>query len=189
MSFQRRWFLTAAGSAFLASISGMLQAGEKPSKKKPLKKGPADPDKDLLLKSFADGYAQCKDTDLPALTDDDKKMTCLPELEEIYGDRYAKFWNNLEPDQQAKVHEFAVVLGYISAQAILHEKKGDCGWDKKPVKKIGKEHIRNSREVLGFVLNSTLRVKVGEDKMCHKEKPKDVPKAKQIDEACPLCQP
>ena len=201
MSFHRRWFFTAAGSAFLAGFARMMEAnGNAPGVKKPAVDPAPDPDRELLLKSFEDGYGKGRaaNPDLPALTPDDREYIYEPVLTEIYGKHFDKRWKKLDAGERGRVAVFAGVAGYIAGQAVIHHKKGECGWDQKAGAKLQKDHIQYACFALGFILNGKVRKDLADKNLlCNTDIPFKKPgqgtegpvSILQLDEACPLCPP
>lgn len=176
MSFQRRWFLTAAGSAFLASIGGVLEAAQA-TKTTP---GPrfdltGDPDKDLplLMKSFESGYGGPLDKKPYDL--------CAGFLRTTYSDRYVLRFPKLDPGQKAHLEGFAATLGRLVKLNQEREDLGICGWTKSPKPDIRTEHLVVARDQVGFYLNGN----IGAAKRCKNTAPI---RTKENDEPCPLCQ-
>ncbi len=179
MSFQRREFLTAAGSTLLASIAGVLEAQTPPARgamrKKPAKVDDAIED---LTQGFLAGYPKTRSQVDEELIRD----TLYP----IYHRRYRKRHDAMLDEKYDMLWRFAFVLGTITDQCLQHEIAGECGWVENKKAALRPDHIDRAREILGFALNSVI-IKETNGGGCYKVPPED-PKNRQIDKQCPLCQ-
>jgi hypothetical protein len=185
MSFQRRWFLTAAGSVFLASIAGAVDAKGGGKKEDPVKK-PVDPEEaaEVLMQALLAGYAPGRKPS------DDEEKVLRATLKPLYHDRYFKRHGNpdMDNDKFTLLTKFAGVLGGLAQQCLQHDIKGDCGWDPaKPNAKLGPEHIDRAREILGFALNKKL-IADSNSGGCYKVPKETDEKSRQIDKQCPICE-
>lgn len=168
MPFDRRWLLTAAGSAFLASLSkdGLAtpaSAGAKPS-------GDPAKDKELAFQEFRIGYGD--------LTADEEKLVRRA-LEGTYGERFDRLYPSLTEAERRTLLGFACFLGTLTSRCLENEQKGRCGWKGDPSATLREEHVQRARELLGYRLNTKLKFPCSSAVSS--------PNVLQADEPCPLC--
>lgn len=165
MSFDRRWLLTAAGSAFLANLFEKTGgAATAPPPGASLAK-----DADTLFLLFQKGF--------PRKLSTAESKACRLALDDAYLDRFTRIFPGLDPTARAHLEGFAQVLGTLTYACLENEKNGTCGWKKKANPVLGKEHLLVARELLGFY------IRLPESKRCDPT----TYKVLQIDEPCPLC--
>ena len=166
MPFDRRWLLTAAGSAFLASLfekTGGASAASPPT-------ASLAKDADSLFELFQKGFPR-------KLTAAESKA-CRLALDGAYIDRFTRIFPGLDGTARAHLQGFAQMLGTLTYACLENQRKGTCGWAIKANPVLGKEHILVARELLGFYVN------LPEAKRCDPAAPF---KVLQPDEPCPLC--
>lgn len=168
MSFDRRWLLTAAGSAFLASFA-REGLGATPRSGPKLTGDPAK-DEELLFAEFEAGYG--------SLTKAEEKV-CHDALKNVYGERFARIHPGLDATKRQLLMGFAYGLGNLTYRCLENERKGACGWKADPAASLREEHVQRARELLGFHLNTKLKGRCGAAPATSK--------FLQADEACPLC--
>ena len=169
MSIQRRWFLTAAGSAFLASLSGVLNAATKSTKRK--RSGDPAEDARLIFDDFKLGFGN--------ITAAQEKV-CKDVLETTYLARFKERYPALSDKEIMVLSGFANAMGSLTAGALRNEKAGKCGWKKDESAVLREEHLQRAREMLGFHMNLAIRP----GKRCSASPP---PATKEPEEPCPLC--
>lgn len=168
MSFDRRWLLTTAGAAFLASIARDGLAAAPLTAPKPT--GDAAKDKELLFTEFERGFGMLD----PAQT-----QLCRGILTGVYGDRFDDAYPGLDATKRQLLLGFAYGLGNLTYRCLENERKGACGWRANPKAVLREEHVQRARELLGYHLNSSIRIDCGNAKAAVR--------IRQVDEPCPLC--
>jgi hypothetical protein len=198
MSFNRRWLLTAAGSALVASAAGFLEAKEGGSGgkgKAPIgkKTGILADDETLVFENFVFGYRKAPEPGGGKPFDDPtppERAEIRKVLRTYYGKRFDKKHGGMPPKQFVWLEQFASTLGFIAGQSLLLQRKGGCGWgDAVPDAKLGEDHVEFARDVIGFVLNSRLRERLtGQgDVLCYEAQIPGLAHTKEVDQPCPLC--
>jgi hypothetical protein len=178
MSFDRRWLLTAAGSAFLASITRRADGAAPVAETPP----PSDPEKGpkLAWAEFQSGFGAMTETE---------KTTCSDFLVATYGDRFDRIYKDLGDDSRRHLIGFAKHLGELTAFCLSSARHGKCGWTKPlpgvAVQLTG-EHLQRARELVGFATNKRLK---GIRCSGLKRNAKGEYDILQADEPCPLCPP
>ncbi len=168
MSFDRRWLLTAAGSAFLASLA-REGLGSAPTVGPKLT---GDPSKDeaLMYAEFDAGFG--------SLTKAEESV-CHGALKGAYAERFGRIYPGLDATKKQLLLGFAYALGNLTYRCLENEKKGACGWKADPAATLREEHVQRARELLGFHLNTHLKARCAA--------PAPQAKLLQADEPCPLC--
>lgn len=170
MSFDRRWLLTTAGSAFLVAFA--REALPAPPPPKGRLTGNAAVDADLLFEEFRLGYG--------ALTPAEEKL-CRNALGAAYQERFDRLYAGLDPAKRQLLLGFAYGMGNLTYRCLENEKKGVCGWKADPGATLREEHVQRARELLGYHLNTSIKARCGASPT--------LGKARQADEPCPLCEP
>lgn len=168
MPFDRRWLLTAAGSAFLASLAEEGLGATPPKVSRPT--GDAAKDRDAAFAEFRAGFGEL---------DPAQEKLCRKVLEDAYLERFDRIYPGLDPTKQARLLGFAYALGNLTYRCLENERAGKCGWKKDAGATLREEHVQRARELLGYHLNTKLKGKCGA--------PPSAAELRQADEPCPLC--
>ena len=168
MPFDRRWLLTAAGSAFLASLAEEGLGAPPPNGAQVT--GDLAKDRDAAFEEFRLGYGEL---------DAAQAKLSRKALEDVYLERFDRIYPTLDSTKQQLLLGFAYALGNLTFRCLENERAGRCGWKKDEKATLREDHVRWARELLGFHLNTCLKEKCGA--------PPSAAKVRQADMPCPLC--
>lgn len=175
MSFDRRWLLTAAGSALLASIANRARGDSTcsdPSLPADVKDGC-----EKAWEAFRKGFGKMTPSE---------ESTCRAFLDATYGSRFVDTYPGLGADRRTHLVGFAQHLGELTAFCLDSERKGKCGWKQVPAAPLREEHLQRARELVGFATNKHLK---GVKCSGGKRNGRGEYEVLQADEQCPLCPP
>lgn len=187
MSYDRRWFLTASGSAFLAGIAGTLKGAQPTPTSTPTPTPTPVPTK--KPKDADEAYENLVTRLLVAhgSNDEGDARIIREALEPMYRARYKGKHTDLDDLHYDLLGQFAEDIGYLTAQCLRNEKEGECGWTKNTKAVLRIEHVQRAREVLGFALNKNLMGGTWIQKCYPLPKVSVSGRMRQPDTQCPLC--
>lgn len=188
MSFDRRWLLTTAGSAFLLSVARTVEGARKTPAPAKLSHVQTE-DEETLFALFALGFSKGAGrvlTGKPTEHADGERKVCWDYLSSKYSRRlkWAYEHNSLGNEEEKVLVNMAGELGFLTAMNLASEKAGTCGWDKAENPQLRADHIDFARDHIGHAVNSKPRRLTCRPQGAPKEPEYHV---LEVDQPCPIC--